>query len=417
MKKLLLLFVFTSSIANAQWTPSLGLVARYPFDGDANDYSGNNNHGTVYGATLTTDRFNNPNSAYSFDGIDDYIQVPSSVSFNSIETNSAVTITAWINIRAWYQNLSHFMMLERHEVVGDNGWGFAILKQPAEVGIFYAQDMSFDDTVKFVPTFNTWYHVAVSWNMNGEDSTRFYINGVKIKSQKNLIPMINTNNGGVYIGRSIVGIDEYSDGKIDELGVYNRTLKDSEILQIYQGCQTPSITSSPSQTVLATTTTQFTVASTNTNVTYQWQVDAGFGFLNLSNAGQYSGVTSPTLTVSNVAALNNNNVFRCVVSGCGTFTTGAAMLTVNNATGISKNLPESEFSIYPNPTNNKLTINTVNNFTNSYYTITNLAGKVLLQGQIINRTTDIHLYELVNGFYFVNFIDESGNHTKKVIKN
>ena len=42
-----------------------GLVAYYPFNGNANDYSGNGHNGTVTGATLTTDRFGNPNSAYS----------------------------------------------------------------------------------------------------------------------------------------------------------------------------------------------------------------------------------------------------------------------------------------------------------------------------------------------------------------
>ncbi|ETR68891.1 MAG: hypothetical protein OMM_04291 [Candidatus Magnetoglobus multicellularis str. Araruama] len=50
-----------------------GLVAYYPFNGNANDESGNGNHGTVYGAILIEDRFGNKNSAYSFDGIDDYI--------------------------------------------------------------------------------------------------------------------------------------------------------------------------------------------------------------------------------------------------------------------------------------------------------------------------------------------------------
>ncbi len=52
-----------------------GLIAYYPFNGDANDESGNGNNGTVYGATLTMDRFGNTSSAYSFDGINEYINV------------------------------------------------------------------------------------------------------------------------------------------------------------------------------------------------------------------------------------------------------------------------------------------------------------------------------------------------------
>ena len=50
-----------------------GLVGWWKFDGDATDSSGNGNDGTVNGATLTTDRHGQANSAYSFDGVDDYI--------------------------------------------------------------------------------------------------------------------------------------------------------------------------------------------------------------------------------------------------------------------------------------------------------------------------------------------------------
>jgi hypothetical protein len=55
--------------------PTNGLVAYYPFNGNANDESGNGNNGIVYGATLTTDRCGNPNSAYYFDGISNYISL------------------------------------------------------------------------------------------------------------------------------------------------------------------------------------------------------------------------------------------------------------------------------------------------------------------------------------------------------
>ena len=45
-----------------------GLVAFYPFNGDATDQSGNGNDCIVEGATLTSDRFGNEKSAFSFDG-------------------------------------------------------------------------------------------------------------------------------------------------------------------------------------------------------------------------------------------------------------------------------------------------------------------------------------------------------------
>ena len=71
MKNLLttLFALFIISVVSAQ-IPSDGLVGYWPFTGNANDASGNGNNGTVNGATLTTDRFGNANSAYSFDGND-----------------------------------------------------------------------------------------------------------------------------------------------------------------------------------------------------------------------------------------------------------------------------------------------------------------------------------------------------------
>lgn len=56
-----------------------GLVACYPFQGNASDLSGLSHHGTVYGATLTTDRFGNNNSAYLFNGVSSFIEVTSPV--------------------------------------------------------------------------------------------------------------------------------------------------------------------------------------------------------------------------------------------------------------------------------------------------------------------------------------------------
>src|ERR1039457_2617796 len=61
---------------------SNGLVAYYPFNGNANDASGNGNNAIFNNATLTFDSQGNPSSAYHFDGIDNYIQVPNSPSLN-----------------------------------------------------------------------------------------------------------------------------------------------------------------------------------------------------------------------------------------------------------------------------------------------------------------------------------------------
>jgi hypothetical protein len=92
----------------AQTLPTEGLVGYFPFNGNANDESGNAHHGTVYGATPTTDRFGNPNSAYYFNGVDNYIVLPE----NIITGKDSV-----FEISFWYkaENDSGWLFTERCE--------------------------------------------------------------------------------------------------------------------------------------------------------------------------------------------------------------------------------------------------------------------------------------------------------------
>ena len=93
-----LFFFFTYYMLNSQ-----NLVAYYPFNGNGNDNSGYGNHGTVNGATLTTDRFGNVNSAYYFDGINDYIDL------GSWENGGAMTFSFWAR---WDSNHNYSRIIE-----------------------------------------------------------------------------------------------------------------------------------------------------------------------------------------------------------------------------------------------------------------------------------------------------------------
>ncbi|MBS1655247.1 MAG: hypothetical protein JSU05_10415, partial [Bacteroidetes bacterium] len=78
------LFFLSSDLSYCQINLNTGLVGYYPFNGNANDASGNNNNGlTQNGVQLTSDRFGNANSAYYFDGTDDYIKVTDNGSFST----------------------------------------------------------------------------------------------------------------------------------------------------------------------------------------------------------------------------------------------------------------------------------------------------------------------------------------------
>jgi len=86
-----------------------GLVAYYPFTGNANDASGNNNNGTVNGATLTADRNGNANSAYSFNGSDDNITA------NIIGYNS-ISVSIWFYNVNQNKNYPNIFSLNNHSL-------------------------------------------------------------------------------------------------------------------------------------------------------------------------------------------------------------------------------------------------------------------------------------------------------------
>lgn len=70
------------------------LVAYYPFNGNANDESGNGNNGTIYRATLTVDKLGKANSAYNFNG-SSFIEL----AFNNLPTGgSERTVSTWAKL-------------------------------------------------------------------------------------------------------------------------------------------------------------------------------------------------------------------------------------------------------------------------------------------------------------------------------
>ena len=98
-------------------------------------------------------------------------------------------------------------------------------------------------------------------------------------------------------------------------------------------CTSPSITSQPTSiTTNSTSTVTYTVAATGTSLTYQWQVNSGSGFSNVTNTGVYSGATTASLTLTNPTTGMNTYSYQCVVTNTcpGTATTSIATLSVTS---------------------------------------------------------------------------------------
>ena len=199
------------------------LIAYYPFNGNANDESGNGNDGTVNGATLTVDRFGNPDSAYAFDGSDDYIEVPPSSSLN---ITSELTITAWVNIEAAGGFYQHYVVDSRDGSGGGYGLNVDTNSSQFWIGNTYPNFPSTGSTIEV----GSWHHVAGKYD--GTDVV-VYVDAIEIER----IPfnyVIESSTGPLFIGQRYNFLERFG-GRIDEVRIYNRALSETEIQELYEG--------------------------------------------------------------------------------------------------------------------------------------------------------------------------------------
>ncbi|MGC4130394.1 MAG: T9SS type A sorting domain-containing protein [Bergeyella sp.] len=227
MKNLLFLLGFTllSSFVNAQ---SNDLIADFPFSGNANDVSGNGNHGTVHGATLTEDRFGNPNSAYDFNGTSGYIDFPASSSMGQIYTAEEFTISAWIKIRSWYNDWNVFSIIEQYNPNTDMG-SLLLEANWATGGInFIAGYNAPFAGCNFTWNFNQWYNITMTYNKSLQEA-KFYIDGSLIQTVAYNGSFSEDLINPYVIGRSLSGPDEYSNGVIDDMKIFKRALTSQEV--------------------------------------------------------------------------------------------------------------------------------------------------------------------------------------------
>jgi hypothetical protein len=416
------------------YLPTNGLVGWWPFNGNANDESVSGNNGVVYGASMTSDRFGNLSSAYSFDGVDDYIDLGINTAINSLDQNYTISFFIFKN------DLNSSMILGNIDpsIVG-NGWRILL----RTTTIF---ESSFRNSANWFSGFsnpnsitqNNWIHLV---SVRNNSSMKIYVNGV-LESNTD-IGLLSPNimpNAQTKIGKHWVNISnnyEYINGKLDDLGIWNRALSDCEIKDLFSA-QLNSVSGSISVNPPFANTNSSVVLSTTSQSQYiQWQNNPiQNGWQNIPSNDYYFGETTNSLTISNVQINNNNQPFR-VISTSGECTDTSEVVTIsvldtcitliNDTTYImvtdtllintlitSINPPNNSntIKVYPNPANSHITID-YGDFaimTGYQVRIENSIGQEVFQTSIMQQSDYLNLDSWGgNGLYFVYIVDPQGN--------
>ena len=208
-----------------------GLVAYYPFNADADDRSGNRNHGVlVGGVTAVEDRFGNECSAMHFNGLNGYISVPSSRSLES--PKGAITITSWFKLNSGflYKGLKWVTVVCKSNLPTENKVSPQYRLQLTDVTL--SMNTDFTENITHQLDDNKWYFYAMVYDGNRVTA---YLDDYKIVDFRYDEPLhSDTYNLPLEIGRDIPGDPEYFYGALDDISIFNRALNESEIMSVYR---------------------------------------------------------------------------------------------------------------------------------------------------------------------------------------
>ena len=408
------------------YVPSNGLVGWWPFNGNANDESGNGNNGTVNGATLTTDRFGVANKAFSFDGTN-WISFPSG-------SSSILNIIGDMSLSLWFKTLDNQgpIVSFGDQNLGTGGYLFGLAQAYNAFGaltVYYQSPWQVSASNNYNNNLN--YHAVITLK---SDTLSMYIDGIKTNEWYGHSTVSWNGNRFVAKSSNAPGGSPYA-GDVDDIGIWNRALTECEIQDLYNSqlgsFSNANVSVNPTSSSIGSNST-LTVNSTISSL--QWQSNPGnMGWNNVVDNGIYNGANNDTLVVSNLQLSNHNQPFRVLACGdtsnvatiqiadtCITnvtvydtlYTTVTDTLIINTTLSLPAPNNENTILIYPNPASDHITIDNGNFATMAGYSIKieNNAGQQVFQSVINQQQFYVDLSTWSgNGLYFVHLIDPQNN--------
>lgn len=328
------------TVTSPQCTASSCLLAEYLFNGNADDGSGNGNHGTVNGASLATDRFGNVNSAYQFNGVDNNIQLPNFLSGNE------VTISVWVYVENSANTQNPILGISDNTVT-QNLVNFSLSKVSSDslTSTIVHDNRSCGGDQKFLESdtilgYNKWIHLVYSID---QTSSLMYLNGQLLTdtSQQGLImgkwlsDLCSSPNTFTIGSRIRLGDAKYFKGKIDDVKFYQCVLGETAIQAMYDA-EAPAITCgfTVGQSVTQPTCNNSTngaidllVAGGQAPISYSWSNGSTTQDISGLQPGQYSVI------ITDANGCDTSRSFTIPPANVVSFTMSLTNATCNNADG------------------------------------------------------------------------------------
>ena len=365
-----LFFVFfTTGFAQVpNYVPTNGLVGWWPFTGNANDLSGNGNNGTVNGATLTTDRFGVANNAYNFNGIDANI---SSSGSHILLPNGIINNFQGTTISIWVLQTNLFTSCDQGGYgscgiaafiyFGDGGTNLLAISRSTNQ-INFSVNVSGANYTDNQSLRGVWTHFVLTFN---NFVIKGFVNGIQVastpyNSNLNFISNLNAISREWWSGG--ISTSTRFNGKIDDVGVWNRVLSNCEVQSLYQSqivSGTATITPQSSTTFCQGGSVNLTASQGST---YLWSNGQTTQSISATTSGSYTvqvtdangcvRTSAPTVVTVNpnpqVSISNNSSTTFCQGSSVTLTSTGASSYQwSNNQSGnsISVNTSGSFYTI------------------------------------------------------------------------
>jgi hypothetical protein len=396
---LLSLFSLSVFAQIPNYVPANGLIGWWPFNGNANDESGNGNHGTVNGATLTNDRFGNSNMAYSFDGMNDNIEIIDNPSF-SFFLNSSYSVNIWFNLISLGSTQAFIGQGDGDGLNQNRFWRISFYSNNNISNHIRGNLSDPFDTKNMHPwlSINQWHMISMVRNYNND--LKMYLDGGLIDTDIDITGVSSpfTQQRNILLGAFFNSypniLMQYLNGSLDDIGIWSRALTQCEIQDLYQvqlGSQ--AISAGADQSICAGDNVILSASGGNS---YQWNNNVVDGLL-------FAPTQTATYSVNGIDSLGCTGSDTVVVSvldnGASTLTQTALDSYTLNGQTYTQSGTYTQVIPSANGCDSIITLNLTLNFTGIHdlgnptkilVKITDLNGKII---QRRKNTVMLFIYE------------------------